>query len=57
VWPGAALVLAVAIAFAVSWRSIRVLRRGPGACAACGYDRRGLAEGALCPECGAGPAA
>ena len=23
-----------------------------GACAMCGYDRRGLARGAVCPECG-----
>jgi hypothetical protein len=27
--------------------------RRPGICAACGYDRAGLEEGAVCPECGA----
>lgn len=30
----------------------RALRRRRGACAACGYDRRGIAAGAVCPECG-----
>lgn len=25
-----------------------------GSCPACGYDRRGLAPGAVCPECGKG---
>ena len=30
----------------------RRLRRKRGRCPACGYDRRGLAEGAACPECG-----
>jgi hypothetical protein len=29
------------------------LRRRRGQCAVCGYDRRGLAPAALCPECGA----
>ena len=29
------------------------LRPGPGMCARCRYDRRGLAAGAACPECGA----
>lgn len=28
--------------------------RPPGTCRNCGYDRAGLATGALCPECGAG---
>ncbi|CAG0995239.1 hypothetical protein PHYC_02521 [Phycisphaerales bacterium] len=29
-----------------------VIRRRRGKCAVCGYDRKGLAEGAACPECG-----
>ena len=35
----------------VARRRLRV-----GECAACGYDRRGLGAGAICPECGAGAA-
>lgn len=31
---------------------VRGRRRRRGACVACGYDRRGLAAGAVCPECG-----
>jgi hypothetical protein len=31
----------------------RERRRRRGACLACGYDRRGIAAGAVCPECGA----
>ena len=30
-------------------------RFGAGLCARCGYDRRGLAESAKCPECGTVP--
>lgn len=30
---------------------------GAHACQKCGYDRRGLAAGAKCPECGVGPSA
>jgi hypothetical protein len=32
-----------------AWRRVRA-----GRCRGCGYDRRGLAEKAVCPECGAG---
>jgi hypothetical protein len=43
----------------LTWRKHRVdyseYRRI--ACQKCGYDRRGLAEGATCPECGATPGA
>jgi len=31
-------------------------RRRIGLCADCGYDRTGLAAGAVCPVCGASPA-
>ena len=30
----------------------RRARRWEGRCPACGYDRAGLAEGVVCPECG-----
>ena len=47
VWP-------VPVAFAgLAWyagKRIKQLRRD--ACAKCGYDTRGLAAGAVCPECG-----
>jgi hypothetical protein len=33
---------------AAMWRG----RRRPGDCESCGYDRRGIAVGAPCPECG-----
>jgi hypothetical protein len=32
----------------------RVMRGWRGRCLACGYDRRGLPAGAVCPECGRG---
>lgn len=36
---------------ALAWRRDRV-----GFCARCGYDRKGLAAGVVCPECGEGAA-
>jgi hypothetical protein len=57
VWPSIAFVLAAGLAVGACWKPIRQLRRGPGACAACGYDRQGLPPDAKCPECGAPAAA
>lgn len=56
-WPGLALNTLFYAAFggAIWWslhavrRRLRVLR---GRCSSCAYDRVGLAEGAVCPECG-----
>lgn len=50
VWaPGAVVILATG-----AWALVGVVRtRGPNRCASCGYDLRGLREGAPCPECGA----
>ncbi len=61
VWPGFAvntLIFATTIAWV--WRGVLTFRaarrvRG-GLCASCGYDRRGLATGTPCPECGGLPA-
>lgn len=47
-WPTAACGALTAAMFAVH----RLRRRAPWACAACGYDLRGLTAGAKCPECG-----
>lgn len=48
VWgPGGALFL---MGFAAAFVRGRRVRRG--ACVSCGYDLRGLREGASCPECG-----
>ncbi len=50
-WPAVLLSL---LATAAAWRAdAKYLRRARvGSCAACGYDRAGLAAGAVCPECG-----
>jgi hypothetical protein len=49
-----ALLLVAAVPAAVLWRRDIVIRlRGPGLCTSCGYDRRGIAVHAPCPECGA----
>jgi hypothetical protein len=39
---------------AILWRADR-RGRAPGLCGGCGYDRRGLAADAKCPECGTVP--
>ena len=39
-----------------TWRAwVRHVRRTSGECPECGYDRKGLAGEAPCPECGATP--
>ena len=55
-WPAALLSL---LATAAAWRAdATYLRRvRVGLCPACGYDRVGLAVGAVCPECGKQPEA
>jgi hypothetical protein len=44
------------LAFGLLWLAVLWLRafvaRRRGLCVECGYDRRGLATGAVCPECG-----
>jgi len=62
VWPGLIgnlLVLSAAPAFVLAGcgAARRGLRRRRGRCPCCGYDRRGVALRAVCPECGHRPAA
>ena len=44
-------VILTSIPAALLWYADR-RRFGPGSCMKCGYDRRGLAADAKCPECG-----
>jgi hypothetical protein len=47
------ILLALAVAGRFGFRAWRVMRQR---CRECGYDRRGIPPGVVCPECGAAPA-
>ncbi len=57
VWPG---VVVNSVLFGAAWYGLLLIpaslrrgrRRRRGACVECGYDRRGIAPEAACPECG-----
>jgi hypothetical protein len=49
------LVMLVGAIGLASWRASCDRLRPADPCLRCGHDRRGLGQGALCPECGAGP--
>jgi hypothetical protein len=52
----AAVLVILGYPFALNWSDMKVtIRRRRGRCTTCGYDRRGLAAGAKCPECGTVP--
>ena len=47
------VLMLIAYPVGLNWSDMRVaIRRRRGRCSSCGYDRRGLAEGVTCPECG-----
>lgn len=53
-WPP--LLFAIIATTVLWWPVLRGWRRErAGCCARCGYERRGLAPDAKCPECGANP--
>ncbi|MFM9958667.1 MAG: hypothetical protein ACKVZJ_11365 [Phycisphaerales bacterium] len=59
VWPGFAIntlfYAAIVASICLGLTRLRAARRNrAGRCPACGYDRRGLADGTPCPECGQG---
>jgi len=51
--PALAIVLIKRSRALLAWKSLSRRRARIGICQSCGYDRAGLAAGAVCPECGA----